>query len=469
MMKMKKALSKMLRFLCPILMVSWLSVFACQTNPVDYQSIDDLPNPGRGWTTLNSLNGEAPNRQYPPSTIAYYRFTWRQAEPVEGQYAFDALDGYIAAARAVGQRFAFRIMPDACRNGVGLPDWLIAKGVTGWYYPGEDGSTCFTPDAADPVYLDYARRLIDAFGARYNGLADIDHVDIGLVGDYGEWHTSLAASRGAVMPPLAVRKQYIDWHRAAFPDTPLLMALGVPAQVDADTVAYALEHGTGWRTDCWGDYRSPWNHMEHHYPVVLAAVSATADSWRTRPVALEICGVLGDWYANWPDRLDDAFQFAIDRHVSVLNAKSSPVPPEWAARFAAFTARIGYRFAFAAPPTKPETAVRGTTIRVGLTWTNPGNAPVYRPYRLAVRLTALGTEIARTVSAADVRTWMPYAADGVNYPVDIDLAVPSASAPGRAIVQTALLDPDTGLPAIRLAVPGPQAKLWYDVGAIDLQ
>lgn len=437
-------------------------------DPPAYSAIDDLPNPGRGWTTFNSVNGEPPNAQYPPSSIAYYRFTWKQAEPIEGQYAFAALDQYITLARAAGQRLAFRIMPDACRGGIGLPDWLIAK-VQGWHYTGEDGSACFSPDAADATYLFYANKIISAFGARYNGSPDIDHVDIGLVGDYGEWHTTNAAGVGAVMPSLAARKQYIDWYCAAFPDTPLLMQLGSLLLDDEATLAYALGRGTGWRADCWGDYRSPWNHMEDHYPQELAAVTASADSWRSRPVALEICGELADWHANWPGRLDDAFQFAIDHHVSILNAKSSPVPADWVARFTEFTSRIGYRFALSETPSIPQAAAHGTTARVGMAWTNLGNAPIYRTHQLIVRLTQNGNEIARTVSPVDIRDWMPFSADGLAYRVDIDIFVPSTVATGSATVQVALVEPVSGSSAIRLAMSGRNPDGWYDLGRLLIQ
>jgi hypothetical protein len=125
-----------------------LMLAACRPAPVDYQAIDDLPNPGRGWTTFNSFNGEEFNRQYPASTIAYFRFTWRRAEPAEGAYAFTEMDALFEKARATGQRIAFRINADAGSDGAGVPDWLLAKGIAGWRYRCQDGSDCFSPDAA---------------------------------------------------------------------------------------------------------------------------------------------------------------------------------------------------------------------------------------------------------------------------------------------------------------------------------
>jgi hypothetical protein len=38
------------------------SFTACRPEAVEYQAIDDLTNPGRGWTTFYSLNGGEQNR-----------------------------------------------------------------------------------------------------------------------------------------------------------------------------------------------------------------------------------------------------------------------------------------------------------------------------------------------------------------------------------------------------------------------
>jgi hypothetical protein len=124
---------------------------ACQSEPLDSKSIDDLPNPGRGWTTHSSFANDSVNQNYPKSTVAYFRFTWRLAEPTDGGFAFSEMDGLIAQAKSVGQRLAFRIEPDRGSGGLGIPDWLYAKSINGWLYTGTDGSQCVSPDAGDIV------------------------------------------------------------------------------------------------------------------------------------------------------------------------------------------------------------------------------------------------------------------------------------------------------------------------------
>jgi hypothetical protein len=85
-----------------------------------------------------------------------------------------------------------------------------------------------------------------------------------------------------------------------------------------------------------------------------------------------------------------------------IDAKSSDIPAAWVGRFAEFTTRIGYRFALASAPEIPASVAGESAASITLTWANAGNAPVCRPYRLAVRLISGGVETARAVSGADV-------------------------------------------------------------------
>ena len=64
-------------------------------------------------------------------------------------------------------------------------------------------------------HLDFIKRL----GERYDGHPDIDHVDLGSVGWWGEWH--LSGSKNCKLPTLENRKKIVDAYLAAFKKTPL--------------------------------------------------------------------------------------------------------------------------------------------------------------------------------------------------------------------------------------------------------
>ena len=67
-----------------------------------------------------------PPSQHPRPTVAYFRWSWADLEPAEGQYDFVLVDSVIAQAKVKGETLAFRIMTD---YGTGSPRWLLDKGV----------------------------------------------------------------------------------------------------------------------------------------------------------------------------------------------------------------------------------------------------------------------------------------------------------------------------------------------------
>ncbi|MDP9132999.1 MAG: beta-galactosidase, partial [Nitrospirota bacterium] len=148
------------------------------------REIDDLLyNPGMGVTDFHFGFGHPPTvDEYPHATVAYFRWPWAELEPAEGQYNFALVDRVIEQAKAKGERLAIRIVSE---YKTGTPQWLLDKGVAS--VKESDG---IFPDYNNPVFLDYHERLIRAFGERYGQSLDIDHVDIGSVGCWGEWNTA---------------------------------------------------------------------------------------------------------------------------------------------------------------------------------------------------------------------------------------------------------------------------------------
>ncbi|MBU6435842.1 MAG: beta-galactosidase, partial [Nitrospirae bacterium] len=142
---------------------------------------DVLYNPGIGLADFHFGFGHPPSTdQYPRQTVAYFRWSWADLEPEEGRYDFDFVDRIISQAKAKGETLAFRIMTE---YKAGSPEWLLQKGVGSVTV----GGGVF-PDYNSPTFLLYHEKLIKAFGERYAGLPDIDHVDIGSVGCWGEWN-----------------------------------------------------------------------------------------------------------------------------------------------------------------------------------------------------------------------------------------------------------------------------------------
>jgi len=179
-----------------------------------------LINPGMGFTTFHHFNrdhagggtdwnpekiddlllpnGDLKYCEYPPSSIAYFRWYWDVIEPEPGKYNWELIDQTIAEAKRNGQKLAFRIMP---QNGVPKAPAWYREIAPGFVY--ENGKS-WMPDYESPLFLKHYGNLVAALGERYDGNPDIDHIDMGIVGRWGEWHTS---QTGYPMPSMETQME----------------------------------------------------------------------------------------------------------------------------------------------------------------------------------------------------------------------------------------------------------------------
>ena len=420
------------------------------------REIDDvLDNPGMVFADFHFGFGHPPKAdEYPHTTVAYFRWPWAELEPAEGQYNFALVDGIIAQAKAKGETLAIRIVSE---YKTGTPQWLLDKGVGS--VKESDG---IFPDYNNPIFLDYHERLIRAFGDRYGRSLDIDHVDIGSVGCWGEWNTAccggVEAQCKAYFPTEANQLAITDWYLTYFAGTPLVMLHG-------GQLKYATSRGAGWRADCFGDYGyfSPdWNHMEHAYAPVLEE-PAVADAWKRGPVQMEVCGYIHEWHERGFD-LDRILEKGLEWHVSVLNAKSKPVPAAWRPRFTEFLKKIGYRFVLR-ELTHPATSGAGESFVIQSRWDNKGVAPIYHAWPLAYRLRS-GTDrvVAQWVSSADLKQWLP----GPSRAED-RVVVPAGVPAGSYTLDVAILAEDARSAVVELAIEGKRADRWYAVSQLEIR
>ena len=93
------------------------------------------------------------------------------------------------------------------------------------------------------------------------------------------------------------------------------------------------------------------------------------------------------------------------------------------------------------------------------TWTNDGNAPFYFDWKPWVRLTDASGRGRLIEADMDIRTVMP----GEQATMKLALGSPPASA---VRVELAIPDPDTGEPAVALAMDVPERSGWYELFGI---
>ena len=426
---------------------------------------------------------------YPDSAVAYFRWTWKDLEPVRGEIDFAMIDTAIQSANLMGETLGFRVM--TIQEGTnGVPDWLLQApySAPGLYFDGT-----FWPDYGSAAFSDEHERFLTALGERYDGHPAIDHIDIGTVGCWGEWNTACLTGPTSIIEIYSpaddaerdgIADAYttlIDQSVRAFPETPkVMLALGEPGR-EAAIHAHALEEGAGWRVDCWGDWGwfSPsWSHQDDLYPEFIANLTAIypafPDVWKTAPIHLEVCGTIQGWYdrgwtATAPDgEVYKSFQWAIEQHASVLNGKRGTIPADYLPAMNDLLVANGYRYAIDRFNHSSTVAVGGPMQFVTV-WSNLGVTPSYTRRTLAYRLVG-ATTVTFESTTTDVRTWLP----GTFETID-SFTVPSDLAPGTYQIELAILDragenPATAaLPPLQLATAGRAADGWYPLSSLTVE
>lgn len=452
---------------------SWVRVVPETTDEI-------LANPGMGWETFHRTADQDSNLpSWIPSTVHYARWGWGTLEPEKERIDYDFLDGVLKETRAAKQKLAFRVM--CCSSSPRSPyhpAWLKTIGgkvVTTRY---GNGPELEVPVLDDPAVLDAHLDFIKRLGARYDGHPDVDHVDLGSVGWWGEWHMSQSA--GAPMPTLETQKKIVDAYLAAFRKSPLVMLIG-----GGEMLKVAVENGTGWRADCLGDmggFSRTWCHMRMAYPSSLPKADAM-DAWRTSPVAWETCWDMRKWVnEGWSLRF--IFNYALALHGSVINNKSAPLPDDPSVRpeVERFLRRLGYRLVLTELK-HPKRAKPGQDLELAMKWQNTGSAPCYRPYRLAYRLTDGGGKARVLAGNVTVNKWLPgeielFTEQFFQEPADlpagavVDVAdsvrLPDDLSPGAYTLSVGVVGEEGKEPVVQLGVKGRDEQGWYPLSTIEI-
>jgi len=460
----------------------WLVfAFACLfLEPLDAQRVitvrpketdEVLVNPGIGFMTFQRFNGDElnpdlkwtegypiiyqefkgrlENRDYPLTSLAYFRIYWKFIEPERGRFNWELLDKALLTAHQRRQTLLLRIAPYGTAADNDVPEWYRAMlGDETGKLPEKKWRT----NPEDPRYVLHFVNMIRAVGRRYDGHPDLESVDMAIVGAWGE-------GAGSALLSDATRRALVDAYLEAFRKTPLVMLL-----TDEKTNRYGIsQRAVGWRVDCLGDmggFSPTWNHMLDYYPQGIVNFGMQ-DAWKRAPVTFEACWVMGHWKNQGWD-IDYIIDQSLKWHISSFNAKSSPVPPEWWPQVNRWLKRMGYRFVlrkFSYPAqVRPHGKLEFTSW-----WENKGVAPCYRRFPVALRLhNPRHDEILLT--EADIRDWLP---GDIIY--DDAVFLPAELPPGEYELSISLVDPNTRQPAIKLAIEGRDPDGWHHLGKIEIR
>ncbi|BBE20203.1 hypothetical protein AQPE_4394 [Aquipluma nitroreducens] len=454
---------------------------------------DVLTNPGIGFTTFQRFNGDdlnegirwteglpivyqnfdgdLTNKNYPQTTIAYFRVNWRFLEPECQQYNWPMIDKALKTAAERGQTLMLRISPYEAE---------AEKDVPGWYREmvgpeKQQGIAKWRVDPEDPRYIKYFGGMIKALGQRYDGHPDLESVDVSFIGYWGEGEGSHLLSDPS---RLALINAYLDnFKKTTLTFQPLNGDAPDPGVLVNGTniAAYwpdGRNNGTGtqmrnlgWRLDCHGDLRrSEWNHMTDVYPEDIIK-SGMSEAWRKAPVTLEICGTFLSWLQKQKyseETVEYIFEQGLKWHVSSFNAKSSAVPKEWRPLVDNWLNKMGYRFVLRRFTYPSVVTVQGQ-LRITSWWENKGVAPIYKDYKFALRIKNTEKTVILSTSA-NILNWFP--GDIVH---DENLYIPHDMPVGTYELEIAIVSPVSYEPKVKLAIDGVNEDGWYPMGKIEIK
>lgn len=418
-----------------------------------------ISNPGMGWQSGDRVNASGFDSQGLPNKIAYIKYYWRNLETSPGVFNWNTFDQRLLQARNAGQKIAFRIV--VVDNLVSAPDWLRNLGVAGTWFQylgdGPDSPVVWTPNYDDVVFAQRHAQFLQVLGQRYNNHPDIDSIDIGSVGLWGEWHFGETRP----VPPLpsqAAGHAIIDQYFRAFPSIPKIAQLE-----QLEPLSYAIQRGAGFRGDCLGNVQ--WQNRVSPPGMYEQRIQAAAaqDTWRTAPVHFETCWTIAYWVTQgWS--VDTIFNWALSKHVTAINNKNAAVPESALPKVRNLLKRIGYRFVLRELRHTSRVAP-GQRFSLEMDWENVGVAPPYTDQRLAVRMTnAVGTVVSLQITSNSAKNWAP----GV-FSLDQSVETPANLPPGNYSLSVGLVNPATGIPTIQLASEGRDSSGWYQISSIQVE
>ncbi|MDG3087105.1 DUF4832 domain-containing protein [Vibrio hannami] len=454
-------------------------------------------NPDIGFTDFHSYNIKndpyysVPS--YPETSVIYFRFYWDQIEPNEGEFHTGKIEEVFQQAKKLDKKVVLRFMTlaDSYHYHSGIPCWVKNRIEFNNSY--DSAQSC--PISKSTVKSMYKtpefRRLAENFliemGERFGNKEELLRVDVGMVGSWGEWHLSGwelgnpnlgSESIGLTNDDL---KPYVDMVNNAFPNKQKTMLIG---SIHEDMLSYATSIGMGWRADCLGDWGyGGWSHMKNGYPESIEHAKSFGpiynqypdpefdQRWKTAPVDFEICwGSLKEWQSRLTyDQVVKSFEWALEHHASLINAKSSSIPDEYYSLVQDVLSKLGYQFELLGIDTESNMN-RGQTYKVKSQWVNTGVAPSYLNYPIMYRLRDSSNNIVATFATdSDITKWMPaetlntypeifHETDWIYIPADIDY--------GTYSLDVGLVKPGTHDAKIQLRNRYESPDRWYKAKTI---
>jgi hypothetical protein len=405
-----------------------------------------LDNPLKGWCPYTIAG---PIHQ--PYSMVFLYVPWKDLEPREGEYAFDAWERSawnVEAAR--GKHVVFRVFADYPNRPGAFPDWLVDAGIKTTAYDEKEVGKGTSPDYNDPRTATAMERLIAAMGKRYNADPRVAFIQVGLLGFWGEMHTW---PRAELYASADTERRIIDAYRAAFPDK-IVMAryAGGPA---------GEQPWLGFHDDMFPEDTD--NGHDWSFLAKMRRAGRT-DNWQRAAVGGEMVPhaaerLLGPDYELTSDMLGRAHFTWVGPYCPALVESKDE---QFRRRSEEMVRAMGYEYRLT-EIRHPARVSSGGKLTIDVRGANDGVAPFYYPWPVMLALLDDADRVTAEVplSSCDIRRWLP---GPFRASAELTFDVP----PGRYRLALGIRDPWTKRPAIRFANELPVSDGWTIVSGIEV-
>ena len=252
-----------------------------------------IDNPLKGFVPYESATAAAVF----PCSLEWFYIPLAELMPAAKTFDWAPFEKHLNAIASRGHQAVMRVYLDYPGKTPGTPKFLLDAGVVARPYDGrKNAGKSVSPDYEDPRVRAALADFIAAFGAKYDGDPRLGFITVGLLGYWGEWHTS---DHKEWFASKTVQREVMDAYLRAFHRTRLL--LRYPAGPDDDYYADNRALAMGYHDDSFayatmptGDPKKTWFFLDR------MTRAGALEKWRTQPIGGEVRPEVWDTLWNEP-------------------------------------------------------------------------------------------------------------------------------------------------------------------------